>query len=261
MKVLVLGAGKMIEGILFGLKKTNDLSQWSIYTPSGVSAQKLAAAVGAQSIQDLKLIQPDWILVGCKPQQLKELNATLSGLFSDALYVSVLAAASEADQIKTLGIKKLIRFMPNLAVRYNAGISLLSSTSAKNELPRFQSLFSSIGEAIIVQENELDELTLLTGSGPAFFYEFALRLSESFTSLDQLTREKLVRQVLIGSAETVKTSSSQLSNLIDAVTSKGGVTIVVLENWRFNGMSNWLKKGIEAGRARTADLKALILRN
>lgn len=259
MKVLVLGAGKMVEAILTGLKKTESLSEWMIYSPSGTSAMRLAGKVGAGFVKNLDEVKaPDWVLVGCKPQQLKELKETLKGRFKDSLFISILAALSEEDQIKTLEIKSLIRIMPNLPVEFNEGVILLSSSSSTDRLNSFRSYFSRLGEAVVVEEKELEELTLLTGSGPAFFYEFALNLCQSFASLSDSQRESLARQVLKGTGVAVKNSSESLSMMTDAVTSKGGVTIAVLEEWRRQGLLDLLKKGIVAGKMRTEEIKSLL---
>ncbi len=259
MKVLVLGAGKMTEAILMGFKKTTNLSEWMIYSPSGTSASKLAGKVGARTIQDLGQVKNfDWVLVGCKPQQLKDLSVTLDGKFKESLFVSMLAAVSEEDQLKILGGKELIRIMPNLPVEYNEGICLLSSTTAKGRLSSFHTLFEKLGTSIIVQEKELEELTLLTGSGPAFFYEFARELASSFESLDEAQREKLVRQVMKGSSLSAQNSKLSLAEMTDAVTSKAGVTIAVLNEWRESGLGQFVKKGIEAGRKRTEEIKSLL---
>lgn len=257
--VLVLGAGKMVEAILKGLNKTENLSEWMIYSPSGVSAQKLAAKVGARAVTDLSVVRnPDWILIGCKPQQLKDLKITLNGMFKETLFVSILAALSEKDQLETLEVQELIRIMPNLPVEFNQGVTLLSSESASERLSSFNALFGKLGISIVVKENEFEELTLLTGSGPAFFYEFTLRLSESFSSLDSNQRENLAKQVLRGAATAVSNRSDSLSEMTDAVTSKGGVTIAVLEAWRGQGLVEVIKSGIKQGLERTKELKTLL---
>jgi pyrroline-5-carboxylate reductase len=259
MKVLVLGAGKMVEAILTGLKKTENLSEWMIYSPSGTSASKVAGKVGARAVTDLNAVKnPDWVLVGCKPQQLSELGTLLEGKFKDSLFVSILAAVSEEDQIKILGIKDLIRVMPNIPVENNEGICLLSSTTAKGRLSSFQHVFNKLGTAMVVSEAELDELTLLTGSGPAFVYEFAKNLAASFESLNEADREKLTRTMISGAAKSMHLSKSSLSEMTDAVTSKAGVTIAVLGAWRENGFLDFVKKGIAAGKARTEELKVLL---
>ncbi len=262
MSVLVLGAGKMVESILVGIKKTQSLSGWQIYSPSGKSALALATKVGARALSDLASAKnPEWVLVGCKPQQLKELKLTLNGLFKDSLYVSLLAAVTEADQRDILGVKKLIRIMPNLAVKINQGVSLLASTSAVNELESFNLIFSKLGVSKIVSEAELEELTILTGSAPALFYEFARKLADSFTSLDHHERELLIRQVLKGSGDLIYEDDKPLISHIEAVTSKGGVTIAVLEKWRDLEMGDLLKAGVRHGQQRTQEIKALLRQN
>lgn len=256
MKVLVLGAGRMNDAILTGLAKSENLSDWMIYSPSGTTALNLASKVGASAIADLSQVNdPDWILVGCKPQQLKDLKMTLNGRFKECLFVSVLAAIPEADQLNILEAKGLVRVMPNLPVEYNEGVCLISSASAKSHLQSFQYLFSKLGTAMVVEEKELEELTLLTGSGPAFFYEFADLLARSFDSLDPIHREKLVRQVLKGCASSVAHNSGTLPEMVNAVTSKGGVTIAVLDEWKATGFQGVLKKGILAGKKRSGEIK------
>ncbi|MCM2348865.1 MAG: NAD(P)-binding domain-containing protein [Bacteriovoracaceae bacterium] len=259
MKVLVLGAGKMTEAILTGLKKTENLSEWMIYSPSGASAQKLAGKVGARAVLDLTSVKnPDWVLVGCKPQQLPDLKNILNGRFKESLFISILAALSEEDQLKILEVKELIRVMPNLPVEFNEGISLLASHSAKTRLTSMHAFFAKLGTSLIVAESELEELTLLTGSGPAFFYEFARNLAGSFESLDESAREKLVRQVFKGSAKGMVDGGDSLAALTDKVTSKGGVTIAVLNYWREASLAQKIKSGIEAGKKRSAEIRATL---
>lgn len=255
MTVLVLGAGKMVEALLTGLMKSEDLSSWIIYSPSGISAKSLSEKVGARYVSDPKTVKkPDWILVGCKPQQLEDLGLSIGDSFKESLFISLLAAISEEDQLSLLNATKMIRVMPNLPVELNAGVVLLSSKSASESLPRFESLFSPLGSALAVSEEELDELTLLTGSGPAFFYEFAIELASSFESLDRDKREVLVKQVLKGAGMGMG-STLTLPEMRDAVTSKGGVTIAVLEEWRKNHFNDFIKAGINFGKKRILEIR------
>lgn len=260
-EVLVLGAGSMVEAILLGLKSSLDLKNFSIYSPSGVSAQKLASKVGAQATQLSEVLTPEWILVGCKPQQLPELKLLLGDNYGDSLFVSMLAALPEKNQCQILSAKRLIRIMPNLPVKYGCGVTLLSSNSAAGELPLLQNIFSKLGEALVVSEQELAELTLLTGSGPALYYEFAHNLSAGFTSLDSHSREKLARAVLIGAAVTLKEEERSLQELIGAVTSKGGVTIAVLEGWRHSRLIDVIHAGLSVGKERALSLLKATLQN
>ncbi len=256
MKVLVLGAGKMTEALLLGLKGEVDMSSWGIFSPSGTRAKALAEKLGAQfvaNVQDFK--NPECLLVGCKPQQLKDLKVIIGDSFKDVLVVSMLAALSEKDQLKILDAHKLVRIMPNLPVKVKAGVILMASSSASDKLNFFADFFSSLGTIKIVQENELEELTLLTGSGPAFFFEFAIELSRLSRSLSLTERESLARKVLEGAGMMMTQDQESLSTHVNNVTSKGGVTIAVLEKWRELQWGELLKKGIERGTERIQEIR------
>jgi pyrroline-5-carboxylate reductase len=262
MKMLVLGAGKMTEAILVGLKGKIDLSEVRIYSPSGVSAERLASLIGAQAITTFENESPDYVLLGCKPQQLVELKKNIGDRFKNCLFISMLAAIPEAEQLKVLGAKNLIRVMPNLAVRAGEGITLISSQSANSHLSKVQGMFQNLGEAPAVSESELEELTILTGSGPALFYEFAATLASSFSSLTPDARELLVRKVMSGATAVMNSQGNRsLEEHISAVTSKGGVTIAVLEAWRGMGFSKLLKDGVDQGKARSGELKKLVIQS
>lgn len=263
MRGLILGAGKMTSAILEGLSGIEDMSDWMIYSPSGHSAKALAAKVGALSINSLDQVKDlDFILLGCKPQQLKELKKIIGDRFASNLFLSLLAAISERDQLEILGARKLIRIMPNLPVKYRVGVSLVSSESVDDSVLRiFLDVFQKLGKALFVKEAELEELTILTGSGPALFYEFTKNLAESFESLNKETREDLARQVFLGSAISCQKNSDHLNQLIDAVTSKGGVTIATLESWRTQQLSKLLKTGISQGQKRAQELRDLLAQN
>lgn len=263
MRALILGAGKMTSAILQGLSGLEDMSEWMIYSPSGKSAQTLADNVGARFIMNLDEVKDvDFILLGCKPQQLKDLKVKIGERFSTDLFLSLLAAISEKDQLEILGAQKLIRVMPNLPVKDRVGVSLLCSQTVDDKMLRiFLEMFQKIGKAQLVKENELEELTILTGSGPALFYEFTKNLSESFQSLDKEAREDLARQVFLGSAISAQKNSENLNQLIDAVTSKGGVTIATLEAWRTQKLGELLKMGIKQGQKRAQELRDHLLQN
>ena len=262
MKTLILGAGKMVEAILVGLKEETDLSNYVLFSPSGESAKKLANSIGCRYVLSLdEVTNPDFIWIGCKPQQLKALSNSIEGKFKGSTFVSLLAAVPEMDQRKILSTEKLIRVMPNLPVQFKKGVTLLSTTSAQEELKKVKSLFSLIGIAHEVKESELDELTILTGSGPALFYEFTKYLFQSFSSLTSEEREGLVRMVLQGVGESVAREKKDLESMINAVTSKAGVTIAVLEHWRKNGIERLISDGISSGMARSEEIKDSLLQN
>jgi pyrroline-5-carboxylate reductase len=262
MKVLVLGAGKMVEAILCGLSTEMDLKAWYLFSPSGQSAELLSKKVGATWLKDLNTLHSvDLVLIGAKPQQITSIKDVLNGRFKEALFVSMMAAIDERKQREILGTHRLIRIMPNLAVKFKEGVTLLSSQSCADEILKIEDLFKKIGHCETVKEEELEELTLLTGSGPALFYEFSHKLAQCFHSLSDEKREALVRSVLVGAGKSVQAEDQSLSGMIDAVTSKGGVTIEILKEWRRLGLDQTLLSGVEAGLERSKEIKGLTPQN
>ena len=259
MRVLVLGAGKMMGAILEGLKNGQDLSQWMIYSPSGKSAKELAQKVGAKYIQTPSEAGiPTHIFVACKPQQLQGLKDTIQETFNGCTFISLLAAVSEEHQKRILNASKLIRVMPNLPVAYCQGVSLISSTLPRSEVDFVIELFSKIGKSLLVSESELEDLTLLTGSGPALFYQFSQDLLSNFSSLSRPEKEELISQVMIGSGVMANSSEQPMSELTKSVTSKGGVTIAVLDEWQKNGFSQIVREGILKGKKRALEITDLL---
>lgn len=247
----------MVSAILAGLEEKMDLSSIYIYSPSGNSAKLLAEKFGlvwVENIVETKFKVFDYVLLGCKPQQLSELSLKLPDELRSKTFISMLAALSEKEQINILKTDKLIRIMPNLPVAYGAGVTLISSKSAGSDLAFILRVFSLLGYAQILEEHELDELTILTGSGPALFYEFSKNLSNSFNSLDSEKREYLTRLVFLGAAINTSKNSDSLRDLIDSVTSKGGVTIEVLKAWRSSRFDELILKGISAGKIRSDEI-------
>jgi pyrroline-5-carboxylate reductase len=254
MKGLILGAGKMTEAILTGLKGKVDLSLWEIFSPSGISAQKLAQKCGAKNLESLDDVgNYDFILVGCKPQQIKDLGVMLKARFKHVQALSLMAAVPEENQRTILGFDRLVRVMPNLNVSLGEGVTLLSSKSS--DLTLATELFSPLGIVHACPEDELEELTLLTGSGPALFYEFTHLLAQSFSSASPEMREQLARKVLLGAGLQACSSLAELSQLIGDVTSRGGVTIAVLEEWRRLHLDELLASGVKAGLERAREIK------
>jgi pyrroline-5-carboxylate reductase len=252
MRVLVVGAGKMVEAIIAGLPGPL-VSTWAVTSKSGSSAKDLSAKYGLKYVENISdFPHPDWILLGCKPQQIKDIS------IPDVPVMSLLAALPEKSQKETLKVSHLVRVMPNLPVRFNKGVTLLYSSS-KSHMPFPTELFRKLGVVKHMEEKEFEEITLLTGSGPALFYEFTKTLAASFTSLSEADREELAKAVLMGAAHSVE--GQDLQKLIDAVTSKGGVTIAVLEEWRKNGLGSVLGQGVKNGLKRTEELKSHLLQN
>ena len=260
MKILVLGAGKMVEALLNGILP--DENKYYFYSPSGVSAEKLAAKFNAQAVDKDLIPDPDFIVLAHKPQQLGQVAKELNGRFKEIPFISMLAAIDEQTHKKVLGATRIARIMPNLNVRFKRGVTLVSSVSFhKDELKFTLNWLSPTGLCLHVSEDQLNELTLLTGCGPALFFQFAIYLSKSFKSLPASELFKLTEQIMKGSAELLQEYPGDFEAAIKDVSSKGGVTEAILRAWDENHLNREIEKGIMAGRARSEKIQESILQN
>jgi pyrroline-5-carboxylate reductase len=258
MRVLIIGAGKMIDALLTGLRP--DEHDYFIFSPSGTSARALAKKHSINYISAPFIDSPDLVLLGHKPQQLKDVAELLRGKFPQSIVASLLAAVDEKNQLEILGVKKLVRIMANLSVGVKQGVTLLSSLSIdSDEMQNLKKWLSPTGLCVEVTENQLDELTLLTGCGPALFYQFALSLSKCFESLPLDETLKLTAQVFIGSSDLIKNYDSKFSKAIQDVCSKGGVTEAIINSWDKGRFFDEIKDGIDAGKIKTQIIKDSIL--
>lgn len=264
MKIAVLGCGNMASAIVECIGQNFKEINFLTYTPSFIKAQTLADKVDGHAVKDLEELvkQKDSIsywIIGCKPQQLDLLSKELGDEFSDCNIISILASKDIKELSNKLRTKKIFRVMPNTPSKLGRGISLVISSSGLDEskTDELLNMFEALGSVVVTKsEEELDELTVLTGSGPGIVFQFANMLSKSYEDMgyDQKVIRGMINQLFIGSAALMESENeSSLTDLVGQVTSKGGVTIeFVNEMERQNvpcavsdSLSNALKRGRE----------------
>jgi pyrroline-5-carboxylate reductase len=266
MKGIVLGCGNMSSAIIEGMSSVMDFKNTFFYTPSKTKAQILSQKVKGQFAENLEDIplDPDFVILACKPQQFAELAKKLKGRFtSSPLYISILAATPRSLHESLLASDRILRVMPNMPARFKKGISLLLSSGGVTgeEKSFWENNFSQIGVVKWTKtEEEFNHLMLLCGSGPAFMYQWLLWLSQMSEDLTQKERETLIISVMEGAMASIKNDSAKsLETLIAEVTSKGGVTAAVLDGWKNENVLESLQKGWEKGHTRTSEIEQIII--
>ncbi len=201
------------------------------------------------------------ILISVKPQQMEKLLSTVGPLFpKKALVVSIAAGISTNQLEKALPQGcPVIRVMPNTPALLGAGMSAISPGRRANraQLKLVLSLFSSVGKTIVVKENQMDIVTALSGSGPAYFF----RLVEILTTagkkhgLNSTTAFYLVSQTIYGAAKMILNSGKKPEELTMQVTSPGGTTqaaLLEMDNLHF---AEVMYSAIAAAVQRSKDLR------
>ena len=149
--------------------------------------------------------------------------------------------------------------MPNTPALLNAGITAFCTTPSvkPNHLNFIQTFLSSVGEAQQVEEDDMDIVTALSGSGPAFFYSIArdmIREGEA-QGLSSDVARKLVQETLIGAGKMLQNSSSSPESLISDVASPGGTTEAGLTEYDTQNISDSLQSVIKAAANRSRTLR------
>ncbi len=232
-----IGSGKMAGAIIKGLLKSGfTISEHILATQAeseGVSQK--SAELGVQIILDNKILaqSSDVIFVATKPNQVAEVLKEISPFITqEKLIVSIAAGVNTSKLEENLPEKtRIIRVMPNTPALVGEGMSGMigGKFATKEDLDYVYSLFVTIGKCIVVEdESQMDIVTAISGSGPAFFYKVMNDIARAGEKLG-LDYEKallLSIQTAIGSAKMALSREVSMEQLIANVATKGGCTRV-----------------------------------
>lgn len=238
LKVCFLGTGSMGSAVLSGLLASGHPTKLvSATTKSEASAERLRAqGISALSLEtspdanELLSADADVVVLGVKPYQLREVLAEIrEELPNDAVVISMAAGIELATMASELPEhRNLIRSMPNTPALVRRGVTGLAAGVGADPgaMDIANWLFSSVGEVIEVAENQINALSAISGSGPAWIY-FLIEKWEQVAvanGFSQSQAAQLVRSTLVGSAELLAATSEEPAELRRQVTSPGGTT-------------------------------------
>jgi pyrroline-5-carboxylate reductase len=257
-----IGAGKMASALAAGMLKAGVIESNRV-SATDVSADALQAFSELTSAQiresPVEVLQnSDVVIIAVKPQHLPRLLTDMQLGISDDLLVISIAAGVSLSTLET-GLKstgRLIRVMPNTPCLVGAGASgySLGTKATAEDASLLEKLLSTVGVVKQVDESLLDAVTGLSGSGPAYVYQFIEALSDGGVrmGLPRQTATELAAQTVLGAAKMVLETSEHPGVLKDAVTSPGGTTIAglhALENGKFRGtVMNAVQQATERSR-------------
>lgn len=231
-----IGCGKMASAIISGVKTSEVGANYGIYG-SEVNEEIASSAsqrLGVEVFSDNKKLvkNSDIIFIATKPCNVLEvLEFVKEDLTPDKLIVSIAAGVSTEKIETVIPNNRVIRIMPNTPALVKLGMFGICKGSKANDedLSLIESLLSSIGKCISVEENQMDIVTAISGSGPAFFYQVIEDMARAGEKLG-LDYEKsliLATQTALGSAQMVfNRGEATVQTLIDNVATKGGCTFV-----------------------------------
>jgi pyrroline-5-carboxylate reductase len=258
-----IGAGRMASAMVGGLLARDAALPAEIACIGGDdnTAQILAGRTGITAASDLALLlaSADTVVLACKPQQLAGLDPRVAGLAAGRLVISILAGKRLARLTETFPhARNIVRAMPNTPGQIGAGITGWAALKPLSASDRsvVDTVLGALGEMVPLDEKDLDAVTALSGSGPAFLFEFVAALREGGVAagLPREVAAKLAQATVLGSARLLAETRIEPEALRDQVTSPHGTTFAGLQCMAAHGFRDTLKQTILAAQARSEEL-------
>ncbi|MGB3806121.1 MAG: pyrroline-5-carboxylate reductase [Erythrobacter sp.] len=258
MNVLMIGCGKMGGALLKNWKDGGEnftiVDPGLSEAPAGVTLHADKAALKGRTF--------DVVVVAIKPQMVDDILPDYADAITADGYVLSIAAGCSITRLKAAsGGSPVIRVMPNLPAAIGAGVSGLcaSEDASKTQLAHAREMMERAGTVIAVaDEDELDRVTAVAGSGPGYVFELARAYVEAARTIGFAERDAtaMVIQTMIGTLEMAQSSEMSLEELRNSVTSKNGTTAAGLDALNGDGqMSELLEKTLGAAYARAVELR------
>jgi pyrroline-5-carboxylate reductase len=261
-KLVFFGAGSMAEAMISGIVENKLMDPKNIWVTNKANKEKLSALhqqYGVTGTYDLNMLfaGAEAVVLAMKPKDAAAAIKEISSYLSDEIMVISVLAGISINTIEELSGKPLsiARAMPNTsaAVGKSATGIAVNSTVTTSQMETIKQLFETIGFAAFVPEEQLDAVTGLSGSGPAYIYYLveAMEKGAAEIGLDQETAKKLIIQTFIGAAEMVKVSPKPSKQLRKDVTSPGGTTEAGIQILEENGVDQAFIECIKAATAQS----------
>lgn len=269
LKIAFIGGGNMASAMIGGLMKQGVQAK-HIYVadPFDETRQRLErdlSIIAAASVDKLAphIESCDVVVLAVKPQQFKiaanELEQVLKNFSTPPLCMSVAAGIKSTDMVNWLGHSRIIRAMPNTPALIGEGMTGLYANPQVNSTDRqlASNICAAVGKVVWVEsEKQMDDITAVSGSGPAYVFAFleALEKSAIAQGLNQEQARLLAIQTLQGAAKLAANSSESPATLREKVTSKGGTTFAALQVLEQSDWSAILMKAVAAASQRSAEM-------
>lgn len=264
-----IGGGNMARSLVSGLLNTSwPKEQISVCEPDQDKRNYFEHHLGLRVSEnnETALESADVVVLAVKPQVLREALLPLTALFQKhrPLVVSIVAGIREKDIQRWLGGNiPIVRAMPNTPAMVGSGAAGLYANSLVQDKQRniAESLLRSVGVAVwLDQEQLLDPVTALSGSGPAYFMYFMENLQQAAVDrgLDPDTARLLTVETCLGAAKLAIESQESLPELRRRVTSPGGTTESALSVMEQAKVADILKRAFDAAAERAVELGQIL---
>lgn len=263
-KVAFIGSGNMATALIRGLLRAGASRPEDLIAadPHPEQLERLAGEFGVATVTDNReaAARADIVVLSIKPQVMAAvLDAIAPSVDDSKLVISIAAGVPIARIAERLGsLTRIVRAMPNSPALIGAGATAVAAglNASAADLALARALFDSVGITVTVNEEMLDAVTGLSGSGPAYVFLIIEALADAGVKMG-LSRQsalKLTVQTILGSARMLQETGLHPAQLKDQVTSPGGTTSVGLHTLEAGGLRTTLIDAVERATARSREL-------
>ncbi len=265
MKITIIGAGNM------GLSFSKSFLKYELIKPENLQLitrnqskiSKISQEFPKSEISvfdDIHEVDADLIIIAVKPQDFLHVAENVKFRLKENQMVLSIMAGIKIEKIQQLlHHQSVVRAMPNSPTLLGMGIT--GYTAAKgmifNDLMNVERLLNSTGRSVYLEnEDLLDGVTALSGSGPAYFYYIvdAMIKAGIQMGIDENLSKLFVKQTMLGAYHLINNSDKNLEELIKDVASKGGTTEAALKTFEENNLKEILQNGILDAEKRAKEL-------
>ena len=263
-RIAFIGAGNMAASLIGGLLAQGiPASHIRASDPGAEQRAKIAAEHGIELFESNAdaIANADVVVLATKPQVLKQVSLALApSLAPEQLIVSIAAGISCASLANWLGESRaIVRCMPNTPALLRLGASGLYANAHVDASQRqlAEQLLSAVGLALwLDEEQQIDAVTAVSGSGPAYFFLLieAMTAAGEKLGLSRAIAEQLTLQTALGAAHMASASDVDAAELRRRVTSPNGTTEAAIKAFQAGGFEAQVQQALNAAAARSAEL-------
>lgn len=264
MKITIVGCGNM--GLIYAraFLKYNIVSKENLLLVEKSESRKdelLKLNVGEVTVpSDSKIADSDIIIIAVKPQDFDVLAIELKPTLQSAkCIISIMAGMKIARIEKALNNPNIIRAMPNSPAELGMGMTAFTTNTSipYEQLRKAENVLNTTGRSLYLEnEEQLDAVTALSGSGPAYFFYIVKHMIEAGKQMgfDESTASLFVKQTMLGAFHLINNGNKSLDDLIKSVASKGGTTEAALSVFNAMQVGENIQLGIIKARDRSEEL-------
>jgi pyrroline-5-carboxylate reductase len=260
--IAFIGGGNMASALIGGLLRAGQApAAVLVVEPFEAQRERLQREFGvvAQPVASAQLAQATVVVWAVKPQLFAQAAAPCAAWVKGALQLSVMAGIRTEAIARASGSERVVRAMPNTPALIGQGIAGLYARPSVSAAERAQveALLAPTGATVwLAQESDLDAVTALSGSGPAYVFYVLEALMEAGTQMGLAPAQarELALATLGGATELARRSPETPQTLRAQVTSKGGTTHAAITTLEAAGVKATFMQALQAARQRAKEL-------